>query len=69
MPEVPVKIYLDKILKECRKMVAPLALLSGPVKDKALRAMADRLAEDEDLILAANEKDADAVGKTPRRDH
>ena len=63
MPEVPVKLYLDKILKECRKMVAPLALLPGAVKDKALRAMADRLAADEEIILAENEKDVDAVGK------
>jgi glutamate-5-semialdehyde dehydrogenase len=63
MPEVPVKLYLDKLLKECRKNVAQLALLSGPVKDKALRAMADRLAADEEAILAENEKDVDAVGK------
>jgi glutamate-5-semialdehyde dehydrogenase len=63
MPEVPVKLYLDKLLKECRKNVAKLALLSGPVKDKALRAMADRLAADEQAILAENEKDVDAVGK------
>ena len=63
MPEVPVKLYLDKLLKECRNTVAPLSLLSGPVKDKALRAMADRVAADEEAILAENEKDVDAVGK------
>src|SRR5437016_2051470 len=62
MPEVPVKIYLDKLLKECGKVARKLALLSGPVKEKALRAMANRLAADEDRILAANEKDVDAVG-------
>ena len=64
MPEIPVKLYIDKILKECRSTVRQLALLSGPVKEKALRAMADRLAADEDIILAANEKDVDAVGKS-----
>ena len=63
MPEVPVKIYLDKILKECRKIAPGLALLSGPTKDRALRAIADRLAADEESILAANEKDVDALGK------
>jgi len=63
MPEVPVKLYLDKLLKECRKMTSCVAQLSGPVKDKALRAMAERLAEDEEQILAANEKDVDALGK------
>ena len=68
MPEVPVKIYLDKILKECRKMVAPLAILPGAVKDKALHAMADRLAGDEETILAENEKDVDAVGKSYESD-
>jgi glutamate-5-semialdehyde dehydrogenase len=68
MPEVPVKIYLDKILKECRKMVAPLAILPGAVKDKALHAMADRLAADEETILAENEKDVDAVGKSYESD-
>lgn len=64
MPEVPVKIYLDKILKDCRKYVAQLALISSSVKEKALRAMADRIAADEELILAENEKDVDAVGKS-----
>jgi glutamate-5-semialdehyde dehydrogenase len=64
MPEVPVKLYLDKLLKECRITARSLALLSGPVKEKVLRAMADRLAADEEKILAANEKDVDAVGKS-----
>ena len=64
MPEVPVKLYIDKLLKDCRSIVRTLALLSGPVKEKALRAMADRLAADEEIILAANEKDVDAVGKS-----
>ena len=68
MPEVPVKLYIDKILKECRKMVSPLALLPGAVKDKALHAMADRLAADEETILAENEKDVDAVGKSYESD-
>ena len=64
MPEVPAKIYLDKLLKEGGKVTRSLALLSGPIKDKALCAMADRLAADEEKILAANEKDVDAVGKS-----
>ncbi len=64
MHEVPVKLYLDKLLKECRKVVPHMALLSGPEKDKVLRAMADRIAADEEMILAENEKDVDAVGKS-----
>ena len=64
MPEVPVKIYLDKILKTCRSNISRLGLIPGPVKDRALRAMADRLTRDEEAILAANEKDVDALGKS-----
>lgn len=64
MPEVPVKMYLDKILKECRNTASSLALLAGPVKDKALHAMADQLSADEGEILSANEKDVDALGKS-----
>jgi glutamate-5-semialdehyde dehydrogenase len=64
MPEVPVKLYLDKILKQCRTQVGPVAALPAPVKDRAIRAMADRLARDEDAILSANEKDVDALGKS-----
>ncbi|MGH7148287.1 MAG: glutamate-5-semialdehyde dehydrogenase, partial [Nitrospiraceae bacterium] len=45
-------------------MTRSLAILSGPIKGKALRAMADRLAADKEKILAANEKDVDAVGKS-----
>ena len=41
-----------------------IGLISGPVKDRALRAMADRLARDEEAILSANEKDVDALGKS-----
>ncbi|MBP0129264.1 MAG: aldehyde dehydrogenase family protein, partial [Nitrospira sp.] len=68
MPEVPVKLYIDKLLKECRIMAKSTALLPGPIKDRALRAMADRLAADEEKILAANEKDVDAVGKSYEAD-
>ena len=64
MPEVPVKMYIDKLLKSCRDVQRPLALLSCPVKDRALRAMADRLQADEEQIFAANLLDVDAVGKT-----
>ena len=64
MPEAPAKLYIDKLLKDCRKTARDLVLLSGPAKEKALRAMADRLAADEEKILSANEKDVDAVGKS-----
>lgn len=62
--EVPVKIYLDKLLKECRKISVDLALLPGSVKSRALHAVADRVAADEAVILAENVKDVEAVGKS-----
>ncbi len=64
MTDVPVKLYLDKLLKDVRKVTKPLALLTGPVKAKALHAMADRVAADENTILEANTKDVDVVGKS-----
>ncbi len=68
MLEVPVKLYLDKLLKDVRLHARALAVLRGHVKDRALRAMADRLLQDEEYILAANEKDVDAVGKSYESD-
>jgi len=61
MPEVPVKLYIDKLLKDCRNRARTLARLPGHAKDKALRAMADRTAANEQAILAANEKDVEAL--------
>lgn len=66
--EVPVKLYLDKLLKDCRNVARRLALVPGPSKERLLRAMADRLAADEEAILAANTKDVDAVGKSHEAD-
>ncbi|MGC4095886.1 MAG: glutamate-5-semialdehyde dehydrogenase [Nitrospira sp.] len=62
--EIPIKLYLDKLLKECRKVSVNLALVPGPVKAKALHAMADRVAADAEVILAENAKDVEAAGKS-----
>jgi glutamate-5-semialdehyde dehydrogenase len=62
--EVPVKLYLDKLLKDCRKLAVYVALLPGLVKSRALHAVADRVAADQSLILAENAKDVEAVGKS-----
>jgi len=64
MVEVPVKMYIQNIAKKAREAVRQMALLSGSVKDKALRAMADRLEEGKDRILEANKQDSEAVGKS-----
>ena len=62
--EVPVKLYIEKLLRECRNVSVDLALLPGPVKSKALHAVADRMATDQGTILAENAKDVEAVGKS-----
>ncbi|BFU90816.1 MAG: Gamma-glutamyl phosphate reductase [Nitrospira sp.] len=62
--EVPAKLYIEKLLKECRKISIDLALLPGPVKSKVLHAMADRLTAGDEGILAENAKDVEAVGKS-----
>jgi glutamate-5-semialdehyde dehydrogenase len=62
--EVPVKIYVQNIAKKAREAVKPMALLATPVKDKALRAMADRLEAGQARILEANKQDSEAVGKS-----
>ena len=41
MPEVPVKLYIDKLLRDNRSLAKRLALLQGPAKNHALRMMAD----------------------------
>ncbi len=64
MPEVPVKLYVEKILKSCRESARQVARLTGPLKEQALHAMGDRLAADEAKILDANKQDVDAVGKS-----
>lgn len=68
MPELPVKLYMDKLLKVAREAAKPLSLLSGPIKDKALHAMADRLLADEEAILGANKQDVETVGKAMAAD-
>lgn len=62
--EVPSKLYIDKLLKDCRKLSFEVARLSGTVKGTALHAMADRIAAEETVVLEANAKDVDAVGKS-----
>src|SRR6185312_15487680 len=62
--EIPVKLYIEKLLKECRNVSVELALLPGSVKSRALHAVADRMATEQDTILAENAKDVEAVGKS-----
>lgn len=62
--EIPSKLYIDRLLKDCRRLSPEAARLSGSVKMTALHAMADRIAAHETAILTANAKDVDALGKS-----
>lgn len=62
--EIPSKLYIDKLLKNSRKLSLGVARLSGTVKSAALHAMAHRISSDESAILAANVKDIEALGKS-----
>jgi glutamate-5-semialdehyde dehydrogenase len=68
MPDIPVKLYVEKILKQSRSLARELALLSGPAKDATLRAMADELMADEQAILAANAEDVEALARSQERE-
>jgi glutamate-5-semialdehyde dehydrogenase len=61
--DVPTKIYVERLAKQAREAMRPLALLSTTVKNRALVAMAERLEADTDSILEANRDDVEAVGK------
>lgn len=62
--DVPAKLYIEKLLKDSRRLARALALLPGAVKAAALHAMAERVNSDHDTILTANAKDVEAVGKS-----
>jgi glutamate-5-semialdehyde dehydrogenase len=64
MVEVPTKMYIERLAKQAREAMRPLALLATTVKNRALVAMAERLERDTDRILEANRDDVEAVGKT-----
>ncbi|TAJ23575.1 MAG: glutamate-5-semialdehyde dehydrogenase [Nitrospirae bacterium] len=55
------KDYVEDLAKKARAAAGPLAALSTAVKDQALLAMADSLEAKAGDILAANEKDLEAI--------
>ena len=61
-PEMPVKMYVEKLAKQAREAARPVSQLSTAVKNRALKAMAVRLLADEEKILKANQEDVEAVG-------
>jgi glutamate-5-semialdehyde dehydrogenase len=59
--------YVEGLVKKARAAAGKLAALSTTVKDQALLAMADRLIERTDDLLAENEKDLAALEEAPER--
>ncbi len=62
MVEVPAKIYITNLAKRAREAARPLALLSGPIKARALAAMAERLSVEAAAILDANQQEVESIG-------
>lgn len=63
MVEVPVKMYMTNLLKQVRKAARPLAIMSGPSKNRMLTALGGKIADQREALLAANKEDVLAVGK------
>lgn len=64
MVEVPVKLYMERMLKAARHATRLMAQLSTVTKNKVLLAVADRLDEQEEAIVDLNERDVKAAGKS-----
>ncbi len=63
MVEVPLKLYVQALLKGAKEAVRPMACMSSPVKNQALLAMAESLVEHTQEILEANAKDLAGISK------
>ncbi len=63
MVELPIKLYVEKLLKTARSAARPLSYLEGRVKTDVLLAIAQRLEDQAEAILEANRQDVEQVGK------
>jgi len=63
MVEVPVKLYVQSLLKQAKAVARPMACLSSQQKNQALQAMADALVAQTSDILEANERDLQLIPK------
>ena len=63
MVEVPLKLYVQSLLKQAKAVARSMACLSSQQKNQALQAMADALVAKTSDILAANERDLESISK------
>ncbi len=63
MVEIPLKLYVQGLLKQAKAASRSMACVSSQTKNQVLEAMAEGLLDDKPEILSANEKDLDAISK------
>ncbi len=63
MVEVPVKLYVQGLLKQAKAVARPMATLSSQKKNQVLQAMADALTAQSKDILEANERDLGEISR------
>jgi len=61
MVEVPLKLYVQGLLKQGKAVARSMACLSSEQKNQALQAMADALMAQTSDILEANERDLQLI--------
>lgn len=61
MVEIPVKLYVQGLLKQAKVVARPMACLSSQKKNRALQAMADALVDQTSNILDANGQDLENI--------
>ncbi len=63
MVELPLKLYVQNLLKQAKAAERSMGWLSTSVKNQVLQAMVDTLGTNTSAILAANEKDLEGLAK------
>jgi glutamate-5-semialdehyde dehydrogenase len=63
MVEVPLKLYVQALLKGAKEAARPMACISPSAKNQALLAMAESLGNHTEEILKANAKDLAGISK------
>ncbi len=63
MVEIPLKLYVQSLLKLANESARAMACLSSQKKNRALQAVADTLVAQSAAILGANERDLELISK------
>ena len=63
MVEVPLKLYVQGLLKQAKATARPIACISAQTKNQAFQAMVDALESQAPTILEANGRDLELISK------